>query len=273
MLHYRAVCGAMAAVLFLLCPAPTVAHEQLEHQIARLSDLLAQAPDRPELYLKRGELYRLHEEWEAALADCDRAAALAPSLAAVELLRGRVLLSAGRSERAEAILQRVLNAHPDDPHALLLHAEALAQLGRFEQAAMDAEQSLMLQSHPDAEQFFEAARLSATAGLVERALGILDRGIRQLGGIASLQRAAIELELRRGSVDAGLARLDRLAASSMRKETYWAERGDILRQAGRAQESEQAYRAALTAIESLRPAFRRTPAIIDLESHVRSALK
>ncbi|MEY4528652.1 MAG: hypothetical protein RL768_2371 [Nitrospirota bacterium] len=272
MLQWRTVCAAVGGVLLLGFPALTVAHEHLENQIARMSVLLKNAPDRPELYVKRGELYRLHEEWEAALADCDRAAALAPSLEAVDILRGRVLLSAGRAGTAEDVLRRVLNAHPNHPQALLLHAEALEQLGQFEQAAVDAERGLVYLPQPDPDEFFKAARLSVKAGRVEQAIGILDRGIQQLGGIASLQRAAIDLELRRGDVEAGLARLERLAAASLRKETFWAERGDILKQAGRAQEADQAYRAALTALESLTAALRRTPAIIDLESHVRSAL-
>ena len=47
-----------------------------------------QDPNNASLYLKRGELHRIHQDWPAAAADYDRAAQLDPNLAVVDLARG-----------------------------------------------------------------------------------------------------------------------------------------------------------------------------------------
>ena len=94
----------------------------------------------------------------------------------------------------------------------------------------------------------------------------------RLGPVPALQMFAIELELKRGRVDAALLRLDKVAAQSPRKETSLARRGEILMQAERRNEARAAYAAALAAIEALPASARQTKAIVDLEGRVRSAL-
>ena len=63
-----------------------------------------------------------------------------------------------------------------------------------------------------------------------------------------------------------------VAAQSARKETWLARRADILARAGRTDQARSAYAAALTAIEALPAATRRTKAVAELEGRVRRAL-
>ncbi len=44
-------------------------HGDQHQQISELSDLIIQDPDSTELYLERGELLLLHEDFEAARSD------------------------------------------------------------------------------------------------------------------------------------------------------------------------------------------------------------
>ena len=57
--------------LLVLCLAvlPAAAHLDLEIQIANVSEAIAREPENATLYLKRGELYRAHEEWSASESD------------------------------------------------------------------------------------------------------------------------------------------------------------------------------------------------------------
>ena len=73
--------------------------------------------------------------------------------------------------------------------------------------------------------------------------------------------------------DAALARLERIAAQSPRKERWLARRGEILRQAGRTAESREAFGKALEAIQSLPSYHRSTKATVELENRVRAALE
>ena len=84
----------------------------------------------------------------------------------------------------------------------------------------------------------------------------LDEGLERLSGPVTLQIYAIDLELTRGHHDAALVRVDRIAATSPRKESWLVRRGEILEQAGRPVEARKAYDDALLAIDGL-PASRR----------------
>jgi tetratricopeptide (TPR) repeat protein len=117
--------GVPAAILWLGAPA----HEDLELQIARLSEQIRREPERAVLYFRRGELRRMHEEWTAAREDLERAAALDPDLAVADLSLGRLWSQAGDPRRARAALDRFLKRSPEHGEALLERARARAALG------------------------------------------------------------------------------------------------------------------------------------------------
>ena len=88
-----------------------------------------------------------------------------------------------------------------------------------------------------------------------------------------LELLAIDLELRKKNYDAALARLEQIAAQSQRKEEWLVRRGEILEQAGRAEEAHAAFMQAQAAIESLPPAIGQTTAMTELEARLRAALE
>jgi tetratricopeptide (TPR) repeat protein len=267
----RVVTG-LAALVLGLAPAPRAfAHDGLHDQIEQVTRRIAETPGDGALYLKRGELYRLHGEWDRALADLDRASRLAPGLAAVEFARGRTLLEAGRPAEARAALDRFLAHAPAHVEALLTRARARAALGEHAGAAADYTRALELMPRPEPDVYLERARALAAADRVEEAVRGLDEGIARLGPLVTLELCAVDLERRLGRVDAALARVDLLASRSPRKETWLARRGEILDAAGRADEARAAFAAALDAIRAL-PADRRTRAVVELERQLRDRL-
>ena len=52
------------------------AHGALHEQIEALGKSIALAPRNPVLYVKRGELRRMHQEWTAAVSDFQQALAI-----------------------------------------------------------------------------------------------------------------------------------------------------------------------------------------------------
>ncbi len=229
--------------------------------------------DNARLYLKRGELQRLHRDWDAALADYNRASELAPDLSGVHLSRGRMWFESGRFSSALTELDRFLFAQPGHAEGLLWRARALVKLGNGLEAAEDYTAAIARLKRPTPEYFLERARALVNAGdeYIDEALRGLDEGIVRLGSLVTLQQFAIELELKQQRYEQALARLDRVARW-MARERFLQQQGAILEQAGRSVEARQAFSAALAHIESLRETRRSAKPIVELQTSLRAAL-
>lgn len=260
--------GQVAAIVAILA----LGHEDLELQIAELTRRMECEGPSAELYYRRAELHRLHENWPAAREDYDRAERLDPAWAEVDLGRGRMWLGAGAPGRAEEALLRFLARRPDHAGALLELARARRALGRPAEAARDYARALALLPEPKPDYFLERARAQEAAGDLDGAIKGLEEGMKRVGRIVTLESAALELEIAAGRLEAALARLDRLAAATPRPEVWWVRRGEVLRRAGRVAEAEAAFRAALAALESLPPLRRAVKSVRDLEARARAGL-
>lgn len=262
-----------AALVVALAIAGTVsAHDALHDQIASATARIKRAPTDARLYVERAELHRIHQDWNAAIADYARAARLAPGDNTLDYLRGRMLLEAKRYDAARALLDAYVEQHPDHLAARVARARTLAALGEHTAATADYTHALARLPQPDPDLYVERARVEVAAGDVERALAGLDAGLARLGAVPALEDLALRLEIDAGHVDSALARLDRMTAAVARKEFLLARRGDLLMAAGRANEARVAYAATLVAIQALSAGARRTSAVKALEGRVRGAL-
>jgi predicted Zn-dependent protease len=249
----RIACGVLA---FWVFASPTLGHPDLDRQISDITSRIEADPGNADLFLQRGELHRIHQDWEAAEADFESARRLRRDLAVVDYLMGRLHLDAGRPKQAKRALDRFLAREPDHAAAHVARARALARLDQPLAAARDLTVAIDLhggEDRPDPSYYLERAQALAGAGRIDEAIGGLDAGLARLGEPVTLQLAAIDLELARGRHDAALARLDRLGAGAARQETWLVRRGAILEGAGRLDEAGAAYADALAAIDRLPP--------------------
>jgi predicted Zn-dependent protease len=252
-----------------------LAHGDLHEQIRQVSEQIAKDPKNAELYLKRGELHRAHQEWDQAQADYDRASSLDPALFVIDFTRGRMFLEAGWPWSAKVSLDRFLRRQTNHVEALTARARALVKLQLRLEAVRDYTAAIKAASTGRPELYIERAQALAAEGEAHfaEALRGLDEGLQKMGPLVTLQLYAIDVELKRKNVDAALERLDKIAAQSPRKETWLARRGEILQQAGRKEEADKAYRSALQAMATLPPARRNVPAMVELEKRIRAALE
>ena len=261
--------GVLHVVLWLSVPA----HEDLEVQIARLTEQIERQPDRAVLYFRRGEVHRLHGDWVEARADLERAAARDPDLAAVDLALGRLGNLSGEPARAREALDRFLRRHPDHGEALIERARARLRLDGLDAALEDYARGLERLERPWPEHYIERSEALRGAGRLDEALRGLEEGLTRIGRVLPLQLAALDLEEEAGRVDAALARIDEIARTAERRDLWLARRGDVLRRAGRASQAAETYRSALAAIDALPAARRRTKFTLDLESKVRAGME
>lgn len=258
-----------AGVPLLLALAST--HEELQLQIERISRQIEAEPARALLHFRRGELYRLHEDWAAARADLERAAALDPELAAVDLALGRICNRTGDARAAKAVLDRFLSRRPDHAEGLIERARARAALGERRAAVEDHTKAIGLLDEPWADNYLERSLVLREDGRLDEAIRGLEEGLRRIGAALPIQLALVDLEVEAGRIDAALARLDAIAAASERKDHWLLRRGEILRNAGRKAEAADAFKAALASIEALPASRRKTRFTRDLEGKVRAA--
>jgi predicted Zn-dependent protease len=246
----------------------------MHEQIKQVTDQIAKDPKNAELYLKRGELQRAHQEWDEAQADYDRAITFDPGLFIIDFTRGRMFLEAGWPRSAKVSLDRFLRRQTNHVEALTARARALVKLEQPLDAVQDYTAAIRHAATGRPELYIERAQALAGAGEAhfDEALRGLDDGMQKMGTLVTLQLYAIDVELKGRKFDAALERLDKIAAQSPRKETWLARRGEILQQAGRREEARKAYESALQAIGTLPPARRNVPAMVELERRLKAAM-
>jgi len=217
-------------------------------------------------------LYRLHTNWAEAQSDYAAAQKLAPD--SVSLLLGLAQLHVDMEEDAAArpAFDAVLSRSPTNWVALFGRAQVLARLGERKAAIADYSRGLAWTAIPRPDQFLERASLQATEFGAEAAIKGLDEGMARLGWLVTLQKAAIDLELKRHRPDEALTRLETILVRSNRKETWLAWKGEILLAAGKTREAREVLSATLKTIDGLPPRMRTAPGVTELRARVERFL-
>jgi tetratricopeptide (TPR) repeat protein len=199
------------------------AHQQrgeLDRAAAHLDQAIQRA-QQADLYRTRARLHLLRQEHWAALRDLGEAARLeaeairgrqpgnnAAALAADHVERGLLLCQAGRHEACLAACRQALGAQPDHAGAHRLCADALLQLGRYQEAVTALERCLAHGGRADADLFAKRALAHLEQGNARPALLDATRALSLLGGRKANRAAVAELYALRGwshlAVDAPL---------------------------------------------------------------------
>lgn len=257
--------------------APAWGHPGIDEQIRDLNQRIVAEPENAALFLRRGELHRIHRDWAKSEADYLKALQLDPDLLVAQRCLGKMKLESDQPEKALPALDRYLAERPGDADALVTRARARARVGRHAAAAEDFTAAIESQAdgRPRPEYYLERARAQMAGGgkNLDAALRGLDEGLAALGQPVTLQNYAIELELKGRRFDQALARLDAMWATSARKETWLIRRGEILEVAGRREQARDSYRRALAAVEALPESRKKNRAVQKLLEEARGGLE
>jgi tetratricopeptide (TPR) repeat protein len=196
------------------------AHPELLAQIDELTSEIAQQPTSGVLYLRRGEVHRLHQDWDAAMQDYEQAQRQGADVAGVRLARGHMLLEAGRMRESRAQLDALVAEHPEIVPLRITRAQLLDQTSETAAAVDEYTSAIQLSADPRPEWYLARAQLLVQLGRRRGAVHSLDEGIGRLGPIVGLELRASEIEAQDGQTSQAAERLLRLANSSGRKETY-----------------------------------------------------
>jgi DNA-binding SARP family transcriptional activator len=121
---------------------------------------------------------------------------------------------------------------------------------------------------PEPDHLIEAAEMLVQAGREDDALRWLDRAPL----LAVTVERAVAIEMRAGRADAALRRMDALIEASSVKEPLLAKRASLLAQAGRMNDSIQAWESLLKHMVSMPPQARESHAMSKLALQTQQAL-
>jgi tetratricopeptide (TPR) repeat protein len=250
------------------------AHQQISSKLEQLNAEIAEHPSDADLYVQRGELYRLDREWALAEVDFLKALELTPDDPDLQFHLGRLWYEAGRPGQARTALDRYLLARPDHVDGLVMRGLVLGALGERLAAAADYDMVIAQLKPPEPEHYLQRARWLAAEGdaHTDRALRGIDEGLDRLGPIVALIAFAIDVETRHGRYDAALARFASLPGVLAEHPEWVARRGDVLSAAGRDREASAAYAQALASIEGMPAKRRSAKAIVALEARLQGRL-
>jgi len=135
------------AVSLLVCNV-ALAHTDLEIQIEDLSRQIQASGPQAELLLRRGDLYRRHEDWQAAALDFALVREQTPDNTLVDWVEGRYKVDSGQWVDAELMLSRFLQTNPGHSGAHQVRAIARWNLNRPAEAAQDYADAITQSQQP-----------------------------------------------------------------------------------------------------------------------------
>lgn len=248
--------------LLVLAAMTAFAHGDLHEQIEKTTREIAANPGNAALYLKRGELHRLHREWAPAFADYAQAERLDRTVAGVELGRARAFADQKQWSEAEAAITRYMARVPAHEAALVLRAEIRDSAGK--PSAADWAAAIAASAEPRVDYYLALAESHARYDAHREALETIDSGIAKLGPLVALRQWAIESLAKQRRWDEAIARIDTLIAEAPRKESWLARKAELQKAAMQYERARETALAARGAIGQLPPRVRETKAMLDL---------
>jgi len=249
-------------------------HGDIHEQIKRLSKQIKKDRKNPELYFQRAVLYHEHDEFRHARNDYHKAVKLGYKKPDVYYFLARLYKEWNENAEALKNIDIFLGLQRESVSGIVERGRILNQMKNYPAALTEYEKAFKLKNSLIPEYYLEATGviLKRDTKDYDEALQMLGRAIADLGALSVFQDMALDLELKKGDVDAALARLDAQAENLDRKENHYARRADILAAAGRTEAAREYYRKALEAIEKLPGHRQKTPSVVELKGKIITSL-
>lgn len=220
LLHRLALLICLSAL-----PIALLGHSDLLLQIKTLDAQIEAGPASAEMYLKRGDLYRRHEDLAMAASDFAAARKANPDNLLLDFYDGRLFLESGDPAGAETHLARYLSANAQHGKAWVLRGQANIRLSQTASAADFFAKAIEQSATPSPELF--RLQILSTLAIDEShwsaALQIADNGVRHFGAEVMLLGLAIDISLAQNLPQNADGYLNMLP-SSLHRLPQWAER-------------------------------------------------
>lgn len=191
--------GLVALIVFATLPVSGIGHPDLVAQIELLDAKIQDDQVNAELLIKRGDLYRRHEDFSAAARDFEAARQLSPDNSLIDFYQGRMQLESGHPEAAEHHLDSYLSSNPVHSKAWMLRGEANIQLARASAAAECFDQAIQTAKSPSPGLYrlLILSQLAIGESAWDAAVDAVDSGLARFGAEVTLLGLGTDIALAR----------------------------------------------------------------------------
>ncbi len=221
--------GSSLLVVVTICGGAFVPAAFAEKdEVAGLTELLNQDPNNVELLKQRAALLRLEQRHSESLGDLDRARLLAPNDRQIGLLRAQTLSALRRDQDAEVELEIFLKLEtgPRQLPALAERGHVRARTGRPALAIADFTAAIAIL--PVLDLYLARGKLQESAGQTGAAVAGYQNAISRLGRVPSLTNALIRLQIAQGQFRSALNVIEGELARTPIKTLWLVRRAEVL---------------------------------------------
>ncbi len=253
-----------------------LAHGDLDARIAELSISIQEYPDSIQLYLVRGELLVLHEEYPAARVDFEHCLHHQFSSARVFLGLSKALYLSGVPDSSLYYVEQALVFDPAHPSALEWKGTVLRMEENYCAAAAACSYLISLTTAPSPSLYLDASNAWLQCDLPEsenKAIQSLRDGLSRLGRLHVLEMALVDTYLHYQRYTDALQVQSEIIQHWSFKAVPYLDRAEIYLQFHEVALAKSDLLHALDALEQL-PAYKtNTPAMKSVKSKIISSLE
>lgn len=252
------------------------AHGDTHERIAVINKLLLEDPDNAQLYYKRACLYLDHNELTNALVDLDKSTELNSELHIAYFKKAELFYKLELFDEALNNVNQYLDTEKEKTEfALLTKARIYSKLSEFDKSIQIYKQVLKTDIPELPEVYFELVDvyLQLEKDAYSNAIECLEEGISKLGDLQSFHLKIISIHCQFDQIEKAVSYVDELVDRMPRKEAWYKLKGDILKDAGRAEEAMLEYNQALESINLLSEHRKNTGNMTKLKQEINIAIQ
>lgn len=256
--------------LCLFLTLPIFAHGDVHEQIEKTSKRIEKQPNNANLYLKRGQLYATHKEFENAKEDYKKAKFLNADLEVIDLLLAKTYAANNQAHEALQYVNTFLKNQPNNPNGLITRAGIFQQLNDDLGVKRDLELAFDNIDNPTPTHYVNIAE--AHRSDFEVALYWLKKGQARFGFDIVLKEKEIEILVGNEAYHRALLSVNEILEYLPRKEKWLFQKGQICEKANENEAALASYNAALMSIQDLPRRIQGTRKMMELEARTLEKL-
>lgn len=257
-------------VILILTGPEASAHGEYQDVVNKLTPRIAAEPDNTELRYQLTAAHVEHDEWELALAECERIETLAPGKHQLGYFRGRSLANAKRWQEALVPLNEFIASDPTHQEALIWRARVFLHLKDPAQASADYRKALEKFRNPD--YHTEFAKALAKQGLADQSVTALQHALQLNPDDPALLECMVECATAAKDHSSALTAIDRLIKIWPRPEPWMLRRAKMLAADGHNDDALVAWTALSNHLKQLPNLDRAQPFLMEIEAETNVAL-
>lgn len=257
------------AILIISLTPEATGHGEYHDVVGKLTPRIEEEPEDTKLRYQLTAAHVEHDEWELALAECDRIEKIAPGKYQLGYFRGRSLATAGRWQEALAPLDEFIQSDPSNTEALVWRARVHLQLKDPEKAAADFRKALEKSRNP--EYHTEFAKALTEQGHADQAVTALHHALKLNPDDPALLECMVECATA-ASDPAAFAAIERLIKIWPRPEPWMLRRAKLFAATDQEEKALAAWNALALHLKKLPNLDRAQPFLMEIEAETNAAL-